>query len=1191
MASMKPSTLIVRSLTYYWKTHLAVLLGVIVGTAVIGGALLVGDSVRGSLRQMTLDRLGGIDFALQSPRFFTESIVERLQDEPAYRDDKVRVIAPALVMDGGLVRQAADGTTSDRAGGVRVYAVEERFSELSELKLDILPHDDQLVLSDRVAQQIRAKVGDQLTLWVELPSNIPRDTLLGGSEDQTTREISFTVSHILPPESGVGRLDLNPSQQLPLTVFVSLKTLQQELGLEAVRRSKEFPNGKLARINALFVSVAPSRESARSSPSDAVGMASGLTRSLHESLTLEDLNLRVLPGKSGGYFVVESEQMILEDSISKSVRELSESKDWSTSSVMVYLANQISNAEDPTAFSMYSIIAGVDLAETQKPPFGPLCPGCTEPLTLADDEIILNDWLAEDLKVKAGDKIKLTYHLVGSHGELPEEELTFRVKHVVEMSKSVTAQDRQLTPEVRGITDAKNFSDWKQPFPMKINLVTGRDDSYWEEFHALPKAFVSLANAQRLWKSKYGDVTSIRVNVSGSNADAAPSRDDFTRDVLKKISENASGFDVLPVKWQGLQAASGTTDFTGLFVGFSFFVIAAAMVLIGLLFRLSVERRISQIGLLSAVGFTPQRVRKLLLKEGLAIAAAGGVLGCVAAVGYAQLMVAALKSPQWWGGAIGTQFLNVYVTPVSLIGGFAISFGVAWFALFMALRGLAHIAPRELLVGVAVPEDADAGGSATAAAHPGARQQKIAFGCFAFAIPVLLLGVFGLIPSSEAFSGLSWQVVAFFLVGTALMVGALQQFSATLRRQGGLATRGHGIAAIGRLGYRNAARNRSRSTLSTALIASATFVIVAVAAGRRDPAKETPDVNSGNGGFVLVAASATPILPDLNTEAGRSKLGLTDGLSPEQKQQIENSTVMAFRMKPGENASCLNIYQTQLPTVLGVPDSLIERGGFRFIDGRKADYWKLLKTPREDGRIPVLGDMNTLMFSLHKGAGGSIPITNAKTAGQEFAVAGMLDSSIFQGVLLVSEENFRQLYPEQVGYRYFLIGSRDAGPIADATSLMTAFETKLAPYGFDAERVSDRIANFLIVQNTYLSTFLTLGGLGLLLGTIGLGTVMLRNVVERRSELGLLSAVGFKRSSLGLLVFAENAFLLIFGVATGTVCALLAMLPHLISIGADTPWLDGAKLLGLVFVAGMLSAAFAVRDATRTKIVAALRSD
>ena len=63
-----------RSLAYLWQINLAVLLGVIIATAVITGALIVGDSVRGSLKHLVLSRLGGIDYALISSRFFRQEL-------------------------------------------------------------------------------------------------------------------------------------------------------------------------------------------------------------------------------------------------------------------------------------------------------------------------------------------------------------------------------------------------------------------------------------------------------------------------------------------------------------------------------------------------------------------------------------------------------------------------------------------------------------------------------------------------------------------------------------------------------------------------------------------------------------------------------------------------------------------------------------------------------------------------------------------------------------------------------------------------------------------------------------------------------------------------------------------------------------------------------------------------------------
>ena len=78
---------------------------------------------------------------------------------------------------------------------------------------------------------------------------------------------------------------------------------------------------------------------------------------------------------------------------------------------------------------------------------------------------------------------------------------------------------------------------------------------------------------------------------------------------------------------------------------------------------------------------------------------------------------------------------------------------------------------------------------------------------------------------------------------------------------------------------------------------------------------------------------------------------------------------------------------------------------------------------------------------------------------------------------------------------------------------------------------AERLAEFHRVENTYISTFQTLGGLGLLVGTIGLAAVLLRNVLERRRELALLGAVGYRRAHVFAIVLAENVLLLVWGLA------------------------------------------------------------
>ncbi len=924
-------------------------------------------------------------------------------------------------------------------------------------------------------------------------------------------------------------------------------------------------------------------------------------------LTLDDLALRLIVDEERGIVSLQSDQMILDPAIASAAREVAEQLNLPTSSVLVYLLNELWSPEDPERYSMYGIAAGLELSAG--PPFGPLTyvaegPGEPRaPLAQGSIPVVVNEWLADDLQVQVGDEIRAKYQEVGDRGELPEREVTFTVSGVVKLTGP--AADAGLTPHVEGITDAATFGDWRQPFPMDLDRVTVRDEEYWDEYRTTPKVFLDLQQAQQLWQSRYGAQTSIRVAPPPGVAVADLARQ-FERRLLDRLSGRVprvvlgttpgggqvltptmtpeTGLSFQPVKLQGLEAAQGTTDFSGLFLGFSSFLIVAAMQLIALLFRLGIERRVTELGLLTSVGFSPQQLRRLFLAEGGLIVLVGGLLGCLAAVAYAGLMIYGLKT--WWYGAMGTRFLYLSVRPLSLVMGFLSAAVMALFAIGWALRQLKDIPPRDLLTGVT-----SAPLSESAQARRGRLAASTALVSLGISMLLLAATSFGLIPTAEAFGGFNWRIVSFFIIGVGALVGSLATLSWWLDSDRTTPVRGRGLGAMIRLGLRNAARHRSRSVLTASLMASATFVIVAVAAGRRNPTAERPVLASGNGGFTLVAESSMPILYDLNTERGRSQAGFDVSSDEQARRVLDQVHVAPFRVQPGEDASCLNLYQTQLPTILGIPADVIEEfaasGRFKFADTPAADPWSLLTGRLPSGNVPVLGDMNTLMYSLHKGIGQTIDATASGELSATLEVVGMLDGSIFQGVLLMSEENFHRLFPERVGFQYFLV---EVEP-SQAAEVADLWETQLADTGMDTERVAERLASFLAVQNTYLSTFQTLGGLGLLLGTLGLATVMLRNVLERRSEIALFRAVGFSPSDVSWLVLSENAFLMLWGLLAGCLSALLAMLPHLRTTGAEVPWTGLLMLLAGVLVVGMLAATAAVREALRTPILATLRSE
>jgi putative ABC transport system permease protein len=204
-----------------------------------------------------------------------------------------------------------------------------------------------------------------------------------------------------------------------------------------------------------------------------------------------------------------------------------------------------------------------------------------------------------------------------------------------------------------------------------------------------------------------------------------------------------------------------------------------------------------------------------------------------------------------------------------------------------------------------------------------------------------------------------------------------------------------------------------------------------------------------------------------------------------------------------------------------------------------------------------------------------------------------LQDSVFQGEILMARANFVRLFPELQGARVFLVeGARAPSAEGSAEALSRTIEEAWVDLGADATSTVERLAQFHRVENTYLTTFQTLGGLGLLLGTVGLATVLLRNVLERRKELALLGAVGYRPHHVLQMVVAENALLLAGGLLTGALCAGIAILPAVTARGGRVPLTSGAALLLFaVFVTGLLSSIVALRAATRTPLLAALRSE
>ncbi len=1132
--------LLKHNLTYFWRTNLAVILGVATAVAVLAGALLVGDSVRASLRELALSRLGKTDLVIAGTSFFRAQLADDLQAQPQFAAN-FNAACPLIALPG----VATHDESRNRAGNVQIYGVDERFWQFHGQANTLNNDSDDVFISEGLARELNGKIEDAVIVRIEKPSAIPVESL-HGRKDEAGITLRSTIRQILPANA-LGEFSLQPQQGSVRAVFVPLKRLQRQLEQDD-------------KANVILLSA----KSAQANK-DAAG---ALLKSAYQ---LADLGLKVRPLENQKSLSLESDAALMDDSWGKQVGAVAAAANLQPADVLSYLANTIRLGERAVPYSLVTALAAEQFARLLPPNAAPDA-----------SAIVINDWTARELGAQVGDEIALEYYLWEKQGTLVTKTANFRIAAIVPMQG--LAADRDLVPAYPGITGAESLADWDPPFPVDLTRVRKQDEAYWHDFRTTPKAFVLLEAGQKLWASRYGNRTSIRLNVV-DGSDVQNVRAAYEQALRAALNPLQSGLSLQAVREQSLQAARGATDFGEYFTYFSFFLVVSALLLTMLFFKLGIEQRLREIGLLRAVGFSIAQIRMLFLREGILLAVLGSVLGLIGAIAYGWLMMFGLRT--WWVGAVGTTLLRLHIAPLSLLIGALGIVLVAALCTWWVLRSLTKVSPRGLMAGNYFGERESGIGNRESGMSKSWRR-RVAVSPRLFAI---VFGVIGLLLLFSAALKLIGQVGGFFGAGITLLIALLFFWSAWLRSKKQLLA-GSGWWPVSQLGFRNATTRPGRSVLCIALIAFATFIIVAVDAFRKDNSISTLDKKSGTGGFALAAESLLPIVYDPNAKEGRAELGL-------ENESLNDVKITRFRVRPGDDTSCLNLYQPRNPRILGVSDDFIKAERFAFqssvakTEQEKANPWLLLaKNPQSaisnlQSPIPVIADANSMTYVLHKALGDTLQVNDSGGQPLTLQIVAALSDSLLQGELLMSEQNFLRVFPDQQGWRFFLLDV----PTEKQQAVATALEDKLADFGFDATTTAEKLAEFHRVENTYLSTFQALGGLGLLLGTVGLAAVLLRNVLERRRELALLRATGFQPHHLMLMVVAENALLLTCGLLTGIVCALLAVAPALLARGGQLSLVSLLLLLTVVFITGLAASLVAVTVVKRAPLLAALRAE
>jgi len=838
------------------------------------------------------------------------------------------------------------------------------------------------------------------------------------------------------------------------------------------------------------------------------------------------------PPGTGGVQALDPSKRTLEDFGLKLTRVSGGQKEWEISTSRVFLDPILAEKllATPQAYGVLTYLVNGITSVKGGTPYSMI----TAADRISSDGITITQWLADDHNLQVGDDLTLKYFTVGLGRELKQEDATFKVAKILPMTDPEVT--KAWTPEFPGVSDVDNCRDWEPGIPMDMKAIRDKDEKYWDDYKGTPKGFLSLAAGQRLWKNRFGAHTAIRFPDSGQDEAA------FKRDIVSKLQLSDIGLVVRDFKADADAAAKGTVPFGVLFLSLSMFLIAAALVFAALLFLFTLERRASQIGLLLAIGWTPKNVRRVLLLEAGVIAIVGVLLGILGGRVYTQLALDGLSGA--WSGAAKGLPLIFEASPTTQIAASLGTLLVVLLTLGWASRKLFATPARNLI-----------DGSITS------NFSRLTSHSLFYPLSSILLAL-ALIPAAMSSTDPMAVSGMFFGSGMLLMIAGLLYLRRWMRRD-----RTSLAQTLTQIGLRNISRRTSRSLAVIGMMAGGIFLVVAVNAFRMDA------TDAGTGGYALIGESSLPVYEDLNSKAGREAFALDEKL-------LAKTQITPFRVREGDDASCLNLNRAQKPQIVAANGYGIG-SEFRFASGSKPGAGMAL----DELCIPAIADQATAMWGLGKGVGDTIDYTAADGSTFQVKLTGLLAGSVLQGKVIIDESDYLKKYPDAAGYRFFLIAS-------DKPEQVSSHLTRqLEQRGLALEPAKQRLEAFLAVQNTYIGIFTILGGLGVLLGTAGLGVLVARHVLERKGELGLMQALGFRSGALRTMILGEHAALLVLGVLLGSLTAALAVFPALKQGGGDLPLGFLGSLIGGILLLGLIICFLATVFAVRGKLIESIRRE
>ncbi len=723
---------------------------------------------------------------------------------------------------------------------------------------------------------------------------------------------------------------------------------------------------------------------------------------------------------------------------------------------------------------------------------------------LQKDEIILSDYSANRLNAKVGDNIAVSYFTSNDLKTLSTKSIQLRVKKIVPLSELVA--DKTLSANFPGLSDVERCTDWDSDLPINMDLITDEDERYWEIYRSTPKAIIAYDAISEDWSNAYGSATAIRV------ADSEPD--------LSELRPEMFGIQLIYPREAGLYAAMNGVDFSSLFLALGFFIIVSAILLMLIPLSEMLYQRRTEIALLKALGYTRKRILKMLWLESAPVVLVSSIVGVVAGLLYTGLIMWLLGNV--WKGATQTDGFSIYPNIVTIVIGLLV--GVA-LSLWLLRRTIKRSLKEK---------------------QYNRKQKKIA-------IQTRKLGVILSTVLAVAIIAINFfylhSVVLFILVGV-LLIGLAALWGDYQICRNGLASISH--FRFQKLVWSSLYANKKQALLAFFALSIGVFIVFSVGLNRRGFA-DSSQIRTGTGGYSIWAESTVPVYHNMMTEEGRLRLALSD-------LPADMAMLQALRYS-ADDASCLNLNKVSTPTVLGIDMASFEKSDFQIEQSLypmdRSTFFEQMQIS-SDAVYPVLVDATVLTWGLIMNLGDTLYYEAGNGQTVALQMVGTLSNSIFQGNVLMDRNLFKEIWPEITGSEVFLFKTDES----EKETVKNLLSQALSEYGVTVSTTNDRLKQFNVVTDTYLTIFLTLGGLGLLLGIMSFIIVIRKNLTMRRKEIALYGMLGFTTHKIEQILYQENILVPLYAIATGVISALVGVSLSFMNTGI---WIWFIALLFTVF--------------------------